>query len=143
MSYENFYVQTKLSKSIQAGLFAGIVSTLACLTFDLVFRSITMFSISPAIINVATIIFASLIVLFTSGIIYYVLTTYLKKTGEVIYLAVFIILTVVCINVALHFQRSTDAHSLLQFRELLLGIVIITGLATFFVPFLTKHETVF
>ncbi|OIR13295.1 hypothetical protein GALL_56800 [mine drainage metagenome] len=102
-----------------------------------------MFSISPAIINVATIIFASLIVLFTSGIIYYVLTTYLKKTGEVIYLAVFIILTVVCINVALHFQRSTDAHSLIQFRELLLGIVIITGLATFFVPFLTKHETVF
>ncbi len=143
MDYENLYLQTKLSKSIQAGLFAGILSTIACLAYDFIFRSITLFSLSPAIINVATIIFASLLILLASGIIYYLLTTYLKKAGEVVYVIFFIILTLICINVALHFNRTANAHLSLQFRELFLGIIIITGLATFFVPFFTKHETVF
>ena len=143
MDYENLYIQTNLSKAVQAGLLAGILSTLACLTYDFIFRSITLFSLSPALINVATIIFASLLILLTSSIIYYLLATYLKKAGEILYVVVFIILTLICINVALHFQRSADAHSSLQFRQLFLGIIIITGLATFFVPFFAKHETVF
>lgn len=143
MDYENFYVQTNLSKSIQAGLLAGILSTLACLAYDFIFRLITSFSLSPAIINVATIIFASLLLLLTSGIVYYLLATYLKKAGEVLYIVLFIVLTLICINVALHFKRSPDAHLSLLFRELFLGIIIITGLATFSVPFLVKHKTIF
>ncbi|MDE3144377.1 MAG: hypothetical protein KGL19_09500 [Bacteroidota bacterium] len=142
-NYENFYQQTVLSKSIQAGLFAGILSTIVCLAYDFIFRSITFFSLSPAMINVATIIFGSLLILLASGIIYYLLFTYLKKAGEFLYMALFIILTLICVNAALHFQRSADAHSSLQFRELFIGIIIITGLATFVVPFFTRHKTVF
>jgi hypothetical protein len=143
MDYENFYIQTNLSKSIMAGLFAGILSSLASLAYDFIFRLITSFSLSPTIINVATIIFASLLLLLTSGIIYYVLTTFFKKAGEIIYIILFIALTLICANFALHYHRSPDAHLTLQFRELFLGIIIITGLTSFLVPYFVKHKTIF
>lgn len=143
MDYENFYTQTNLSKAIQAGLFAGILSALASLAYDYIFRSITLLSLSPTMINVATIIFASLILLMTSGVIYYVLTTFFKKTGEILYIILYIVLTLICVYFALNYQRSPDAHLTLQFRELFIGIIIITGLASILVPYFVKHKTVF
>jgi len=136
------YQESHAYKPIMAGLFAGIFATILSMIFDVVYRNITGFSLS-AIINVASIIFAVLLVLVIAGSIYAVMDRYIKR-GSLFYIVLFAILTSLCIRMALHVVRSDDPGQVAGFRGLFLGIVIITGVAaTIFVPYLTKHDSIF
>ncbi len=134
--------QTLISKSLLAGVFAGIIATLSNLVYDFAVRTITEFSPSQ-IINVATIIFATMLFFSVCGLIYYWAGHFLKK-GENVYVVVFTLLTAGCVWMGMHANRSTDPQVTANFRILLLGIIVISGLlATFYIPYLTKHSSIF
>lgn len=137
MEYENF--QTPFSKAFLTGLFVGIISTFICLTYNLVYRAETGF-MPTAIINVASIIFGVNILFIVIGLIYYALTTVSRK-GELLFIILFSLLTVFLSWKAEGVNRFTDHAMTLQFRGLLLGIVLITGIgASFWLPFLFHNK---
>jgi len=139
MDNENF--QSPLSKGILAGLFAGIAATFFCLIFALIYRSVTGFHLF-LIINFPAMIFICNLLLLTCGIIYFVFRK-LFKLGNIIFILVFILLSVFCIWKTQSIQRSNIQELTIQFRQLLSGIIIILGVSAFFViPFLFNNKTV-
>ena len=131
--------QTELSKSVLSGLFTGITATTLSLIFNAYFRRMNNFSLS-AIINVSTIIFILILVVTISGFIFYLFHHYLKK-GTLIFKLGSIVFTLLLIAGAMHIQRSSDPIISKGFRELLLGIICITGVCTaFIIPFMFKHD---
>ena len=137
MKYESF--QTPFSKAFLTGLFVGIVSTFICLTYNLIYRAETGF-MPTAIINVASIIFGVNIVFMVIGLIYYALTTAFRK-GELFFIVLFSLLTVFLLWRTEGVNRFADHEVTLQFRGLLLGVVLITGIgASFLIPFLFHNK---
>ncbi len=137
MNYD--YEQTEFSKSLLAGTFAGIMATTLSLLFNAFFRGIIGFSLSD-IINVSTIIFALMIVVTIAGIIFYFFHHYIKK-GTVVFQIAAVIITLLLIAGTMQIQRSANPGLSSEFRELLWGIIGITGICTaFFIPFLFKHD---
>ncbi len=131
-------VNNPFTRAFMAGLFTGLIATVTSLVYNLFYRSITAFSLS-SLINVSTIIFVVPFVLMLAGLIYYLLSKY--KPGTIIYTAVLILLTVLAVYFNSGFHRSADPLLAEQFRKLLLGIIIISGLSSFFIPYLATHET--
>ncbi|MBI2273827.1 MAG: hypothetical protein HYU70_08515 [Bacteroidetes bacterium] len=131
-----------LSKTILAGVFAGIAATLGNLFYDLFFRSFTQF-VPSQIINVATIIFSTMLLFVVAGLLYFFLSKFVKQ-GILFYIIVLAILFMLCFSWGLHINRSADPAVTADFRVLFLGIVSISGLfATFFVPYLMQHPSIF
>lgn len=127
--------QTPFSKAFMTGLFVGIVCTFVCLTYNLIYRSETGFAVND-IINVGSIIFGVNILFMVIGLIYY----WLKKMfgrGEVVFIILFSLLTIFLVWEAEGVRRSGNDVVNVQFRDLLLGLVLITGVgASFLIPFL-------
>lgn len=141
MNYD-YPQQSYLSKAILAGVFAGIAATLANLAYDFFFRNITQF-VPAQIINVSTIIFTTMLFFTVSGLVYFFASKFIKK-GDIVYIIVFAVLSLLCSQWAMHVNRSSDPLVTANFRILLLGIVAITGiLSTFFIPYLMKHQKIF
>lgn len=141
MTYD-FPEQSYLSKTILAGVFAGIAATLSNLVYDFFFRTITQF-VPSQIINVATIIFSTMLFFTVSGLMYFFSSKFLKK-GTMVYILVFAILTFFCFSWGMHINRSADPKITADFRVLFLGITTISGvLATLFIPYLMKHQSIF
>ncbi|MES2330386.1 MAG: hypothetical protein V4539_12335 [Bacteroidota bacterium] len=141
MTYD-YPQQSYLSKTILAGVFAGIAATLGNLAYDFFFRTFSQFGLSQ-IINVSTIIFSTMLLFTVVGLAYFFSSKFLKK-GHIIYSIVFALVTLWCIQWGMHFNRSSDPKVSADFRLLLAGIFTITGLiATFFVPYLMKHQSIF
>jgi cytochrome bd-type quinol oxidase subunit 2 len=137
-----FTEETLVSKSVLAGVFAGIIATLSNLAYDYAVRMTTQFAPSQ-IVNVATIIFGTMLLFSVSGLIFYWASHFIKK-GETIYVMVFATLTAVCFWLGMHANRSADPQVSANFRILLLGIIGISGLlATFYIPYLMKHSSIF
>ena len=133
MEHGSFY------KSLMAGLFAGIIVTLANLIFNFIYRGITRFNPSE-MVNVTSIIFVSLILSMVAGILYYLIVPYANKNAA-IFIALFIVLTVVVTYVAFHVSRSTNPNVSAQFHGLFAGIVIISGLINaLLIPYMAKHK---
>lgn len=126
------------AKAFMAGLFTGLIATVASLVYNLFYRGVTHFDLS-AIINVSTIIFVLPFILMLAGLIYYPLSKY--KAGAVIYSIVLTLLIIVAVLLDFNFQRSADPVLTGQFRQLLLGIIAICGLSSFFIPYMATHET--
>ena len=139
MDYD--YQQTHFSKAVLAGLFAGIAATLANLLYDYVYRDITSYWPSE-IINVSSIIVATTLLLTVAGIIFHLFRQYIKN-GSTGYFIFFTALTALCIYGALHVQRSSDPVVTIEFRQLLLGVVIISGAAALLIPYLYRHSKIF
>ena len=140
MNYD--YQQTEFSKSLMAGLFAGLIATLANLAYDFFYRDVTGFPLSQ-IINVPIIIMASTLLLVIAGLIFYVFHHYIRK-GSIVYRIIFLLLTGLCIYLAMHVQRSPDPVLANEFNWLLSGVVLILGLsATFYIPYLFDHDKIF
>ncbi|HRO47185.1 hypothetical protein [Agriterribacter sp.] len=137
MEYENF--QTPFSKAFLTGLFVGIISTFICLTYNLVYRTETGF-MPTDIINVASIIFGVNILFIVIGLIYFALTKASAK-GELVFIILFSLLTVFLAWQAEGVNRSVNHEMTVQFRGLLLGVIIIMGIgASFLVPFLFHNK---
>lgn len=132
----------QIYKPLMAGLFAGYIATVLNIVYDVFFRESTSFPLHE-LINVSTIIFATLFVLTLAGIVFAFFQRYFKS-GLIIYVVLSMLLSVVCIYGIEHVQRSADANVTLQFQHLLLGIFIITGLfATVGIPYLVRHSHIY
>ena len=140
MNYD--YEQTDLSKSVLAGLFAGIMATCASLVFNIIFRGITQFNPS-AIINVSSIIIGSVFILTIAGLLFYFFQHYMRG-GSVVFRIFFLLVTCIAVYFSMQVQRSTDATVSKQFEELLSGVVLISGIfIIFYIPYLFRHEHIY
>ena len=133
------YQPTEFSKTLLTGVFTGIIATCVNLLYNFIYRGIEGFYLSE-IINVSSIIFMTMI-LFVVGALAYFMLTRSTKQGNLIYIVVFSILTLLCIYFSLHVNRSNNPLEIEQFRGLLLGTVALTGLMlAVLVPYLSKHS---
>ena len=142
MDYNEFtYEPTEFSKSVLAGLFAGITATFASLIFNALIRKATGFPLSD-MVNVSSIIFIVTLLVTIAGVIYYLFHHYFRRGSGLFQLAA-IIVTALLIAGIMQVQRSDDPVLSKEFRELVSGIIGITGLCTIFIiPFLYKHDYV-
>lgn len=139
MEYEN--LQTPFTKAFLTALFVGIVTSVVCLIYNSVYRDQT--GLAPTdIINVGSIIFGVHIVFLLLGILFYLVRLW-KKTGEIIYVVALLLLTAFLSWKAERVVRSTDQVVTLEFRGLLLGIVLIMGLAAAIVVPVLFHNKKF
>jgi len=137
MDYD--FHQSPLSKALLTGLFAGFTATVFCLIYNLIYRESTAFSLSD-IINVSSLIFAVNLVFLVIGAIYYGLIKSFRK-GELIFIVVFALLTIFFAWKAEGVQRSANELLNSEFRQLLLGVVIIMGVsAAVLIPFLFHNK---
>lgn len=136
MNYVN--EQTPLAKALLTSVFVGITASLGCLVFNSIYRDRT--GLAPVdIINVGSIIFAVNIGFLVIGFLYF-LFTQIKK-GEMLFIILFSLLTIFFAWKAEGVVRSADIQVTLQFRGLLLGIIIIAGFgASVLIPFLAHNK---
>lgn len=135
------FESTEFSRSLLAGVFAGIAAVIIGLIYNFIFRTSTGFSLSD-LINVSTMIFILISALTVAGLVYYVFHHYFKQ-GNVIYILFSMLFTAVAVYLAMQVNRAADPVETHQFRYLLAGVLIITGLlASFFIPFLYKKDIV-
>jgi len=142
MDYSEFnYEPTEFSKSLLAGLFAGITATCVSLVFNAWIRKTTGFPLSD-MVNVSTIIFIVTLLVTIAGVIYYLFHHYFRK-GSALFQIAAIVVTGLLIAAIMQVQRSDDPLLSKEFRELVSGIIGITGVCTIFIiPFLFKHDYV-
>jgi hypothetical protein len=126
------FPKSDFTKAMLTGLFIGFFATVVCLAYNVFYRESTGFS--PAdFINVSSLIFAVNLLFWVLGIIYYLFFKYFRK-GDTIFFIVFVLLVAYCIWKSAEANRS-DIHEInVQFRGLLLGIVIILGIGTLLIP---------
>ena len=133
------YNNIPLSKAIMTGLFIGIIDTVICLVYNLVYRDFTGFPLS-AFINVSTLIFAVNLLFPVIGLVYFWFIKAFRR-GELIFVIVFALLTVFFSWKAEGINRSPVHSFTVQFRGLLLGIVLILGAsASLLLPFLYRSK---
>ena len=129
------YKDIPFSKAVMTGLFIGIIDTVICLIFNLVYRDFTGYPLS-AFINVSTLIFAVNLLFPIIGIVYFLFTKAFPKS-DIIFIIVFVLLTIFFSWKAESITRSPIHIFTLQFMGLLLGMVIILGgTAAFGLPLL-------
>lgn len=139
MNYD--YPQTDLSRSLLAGVFAGIIATFANIIFIAVFRYFTKF-FEFNIMDVSTAIFGTMLLLITCGIFFYFFAHYLKQ-GINLYRVVVFLITGVIVYAAMRINPPGNVTVPSQFRFLFIGTqLIIGGLAAFLIPYLFRHDKV-
>ena len=135
------YESTEFSKSLLAGLFAGIAATVVNLLYNFYIRRATGFSLSE-IINVSTIIFISILLMTVAGLFFYLFHHYLKN-GTFIYKIISVLFTLLGVYFSMTVQRSQNPLVSTEFRELLLGVVIISGVfSSFIIPYLYSSNKI-
>lgn len=131
--------QTPFSKSILTALFAGIVATLICLGYNIYYRESTHFPLA-SIINVSSLIFFVNFLFIVIGVIYYLLIKTMKK-GEMVFIILFILLTIFLGWRGTYSHRSDDPLLNHEFHHLLTVMIIVMGLAASVgVPFLFHNK---
>ncbi|RFM26294.1 hypothetical protein [Deminuibacter soli] len=134
------YQQTRFSKAVLTGLFCGIAATLTCLLYGFIYRFNTGFTLS-AIINVPSIIIGCHILLVIAGLVYYALQQALGRAGNAVYMLLFAALTLFCIWQSTGVVRSPIHELTIEFRQLLIGMIIIIGSsASFLMPYLFGNK---
>ena len=138
MNYD-YFPQSTFSRTLLTSVFAGIIATLACLIYDVLFRESTHFNLNP-LINVSTLIFAVNLIFLVIGVLYYAFKK-MFKSGDLIFSIVFLLLTLFCAWKAEVSQRSADKVLNSEFHTLLLGVIIIMGIcAAFMIPLLFNNR---
>jgi hypothetical protein len=123
------------SKAILTGLFAGIMATVLCLAYNIFYRDSTGYDQSDYI-NVSSLIFVVNLIFFVIGAIYYGFLR-IAGSGEKIFIAVFLLLTIVLAYFGGRIHRFEVPQLNTEFHQLLLPIIIVMGLfAAIGIPFL-------
>jgi hypothetical protein len=131
-----------LTKCILAALLTGFIASLADEGYNFVYRAATGFSPSE-IINVSSLIFATLIIFMVFGFLYFFLSR-LGKKADIIYIVITLALTAAGFFIGTGVQRSSDAHVSELFRWLFIGVELIIGLmAAFLIPYFVRHYKIF
>jgi hypothetical protein len=139
MNYD--YQQSDLSRSVLGGLFAGIIAAVANILFVFFYRGITQFYEFTGI-DVTVIVFGSILLSLTCGIVFYLLVHYLKK-GLSVYQVLVVIITIAIIYFGLAYRQTVMGTVPMHFRVLVTGTqTIIGGLACLFIPWVFKHDSI-
>ena len=126
-------------RALMTGLFVGLIDTLICIVYNLIYRDRTGFPLTD-IVNVSFLIFFINLIFPVIGMIYNGFLKYFKK-GDLVYAIVFILLTVFFAWRSEEVHRTNEQLLNHQFRGLLLGIVLILGVsAAFLVPYLFHNK---
>ena len=129
----------ELSRSIVAGLIAGTAATVLSMIYNGIYRYYTGFTPSM-VINANSIIFGLTLLITIAGILFYFMHGYFKK-GTGWYRVLCLLLTAVLAFAVFKMDRSGNAEQARQFRELMLGIILITGFCCLWLlPFLFKRD---
>lgn len=129
---------TPFYRPMLSAVFAGILATLVCLAYDIIYRDETGFSLS-GFINVSSIIFIVNIIFLIAGVLYAVLVGSSRR-ADVIFRIAFAVLILLCIWGAMGVQRSPIHEETVQFRGLLVGILIIIGAGMVAIPYLFHNR---
>ncbi|MEO5967348.1 MAG: hypothetical protein ABIP68_03360 [Ferruginibacter sp.] len=128
------YEPTEISRSIMAGLFAGLGCVLTILIYNFIYRDITGFSES-GVVNISSIAFAILIFFLIAGLIFDAFHHYIKN-GTTVYIVLAVIASVGTGLLALHINGK-------GFEGMILGIVIISGVfASLILPKLYSSNSI-
>ncbi|HXL57023.1 MAG TPA: hypothetical protein VN958_12235 [Chitinophagaceae bacterium] len=139
MNYD--YQQTDLSRSILAGLFAGIIATVANLIFIFIYRRLTAVN-TFNLMDVFTTIFGTVLLLILCGLLFYFFVHYLKR-GINIYRVIVFLVTATIIYVALQYHSEAGYSITSEFRILFIGTqLIIGGFAAFVIPYVFRHDSI-
>jgi len=138
MNYD--YSQTDFSRGILSGLFSGLIACVANTLFVLIYRATTSFYEFNGI-DVTVIVFGSILQLLVCGWLFYIFVHYLRK-GISSYRLVVIFVTVLIFFLGLIIRRSVMGSSPDEFKIMVVGTQVIIGsLATFFIPYLFRHDS--
>jgi hypothetical protein len=126
------------SQTLITGVFVGYISTIFCLVYNIIFRDRTGFPLSD-FINVSTIIFLVNLIFPVIGILYYwIISTF--KRADLIFDILCVLVLAFCVWKTETVHRTAEAHLNAEFKTLLLGIVIILGIGSFFIPVLYNNK---
>lgn len=127
-------------RSLMTGLFVGILATLACLLFNLIFRRSTGFQPTD-LINVATLIFAVNLLFPLLGLVYNGFLRW-RRRGVQGFTVLFALLFALLLWQSVTVHRFSDPHLNGEFRFLLTGIVLILGIcADLLLPYLYQNRS--
>jgi uncharacterized membrane protein len=125
-------------RAMMTGLFVGVIDTVICLLFNIIYRNETGY-IPSALINVSSLIFVVNLLLTIIGIIFFVFLRAFKK-GDILFAVLAIAITAWLTWKAMGLNRFGDAGLDSGFRGLLTGITLILGLSTACIPFLYRSQ---
>ena len=130
----NYDSKSPFARAFMTAVFIGIMDTLICLVFNVVYRSFNGFPLS-AIFNVSVLIFAVNLLFMVIGLVYFAFIKAFKR-GDIVYMIVFAGLTALSIWKGYGTHRSDDPEINTQFHGLLAGMILIMGIsASFFLPY--------
>ena len=139
--YRYEYRVTPLSKAVLGSLLAGIIATVINLIYDHIYRGIAHYFFAEVFSLYALIAFTILICM-AGGIIYFLTDKYFTN-GRVIYIILFIVLTVLGLfmHMISHMPNGDPIPS--DAMGLKIGLDLITGCsAAFLVPYLAEHSKI-
>jgi hypothetical protein len=137
MNYD--YPQTDLSRGVLSGLLAGIVAAVANTVFVIIYRSATAFYEFSGL-DVTVIIFGSILLSITCGLLFYFLVHYLRR-GMAFYRVIVCIVTVLIVLLGIIVRRSVIGEVPDEFKALVVGTQVVIGcLAAFLIPYLFRHD---
>jgi hypothetical protein len=125
---ENIFIRAMLT-----GLFIGVVDTLICLSYNIGYRDLTGYTPS-ALINVSSLIFGVNLILLLIGMLYFVFIRLFGKR-DIVFIAVFVLLTLFLIWKANTGHRFEDYALNKEWKGLILGVVAILGVSASVLPF--------
>lgn len=135
---DNTYL-TPFTKAVLTAVFTGIVATVLCLIYNIFFRYSSGFQPSD-FINVSSLIFAVNLLFLVIGVIFYGFLK-LSKRGDLIFMIVFLALTVLLSFMAAGTHRWDAPQLNTEFHELFLPMIILMGLlAAVGIPFLFRNK---
>jgi hypothetical protein len=135
MNYD--YHQSPLSKAILTSVFIGFFATIVCLIYNIIFRESTGYK--PAdFINVSSLIFAVNLIFLIAGLLYFFFLRSFKK-GDLVFEILFGLLIIFCAWRAAHAHMINPTLTS-EFRTLLIGTILITGIGIELVPLLFHNK---
>lgn len=138
MVMDDSLYESPFSKALLTGVFAGLITTLVLLVFNILFREETGFLPSD-LINVSSLIFIVNLIFLVMGVAYALLLR--SRKGDLIYIIIFALLTLITVLQTIHINRSDVAVENTQFRQLLTTIVVVIGVVgTFGIPVMFRNK---
>ncbi|HTI90215.1 MAG TPA: hypothetical protein VL727_06470 [Puia sp.] len=121
------------TRAMLTGLFIGVIDTLICLAYNIGYRDLTGYTPS-ALINVSSLIFGVNLILLLIGMLYFVFIRLFGRR-DIVFIAVFVLLTLFLIWKANTGHRFEDYALNSGWKGLILGVVAILGVSASVLPF--------
>ncbi len=135
MNNNDFFV---FSKVALAGLFIGVIDSVLLLAFNIFYRDYTGYAPSE-LINVSSIIFSVNLILLETGMVCFLFVKAFGKK-DLFFILPFLLLTIYLSYQTEHLHRFSDATINAQFKGLLLGVVLVTGISSLAIPALSRSR---